>query len=382
MLPKLSDLTSSAAVQAALDEFIALGQDRFLAKYGFGKAREYVVRDPRSGTWADSKAIAGAALAHQFPGTRGLSASDFSGGDATVLARLSALGFEVRQIKDIVGSDWNEEEVALTVADYLRMLTFELSGQSYNKAAHRRALLRHLPGRTDQAVEFKHANISAVMLELGYPYLRGYKPRSNFQRSRLLDEVEKQVARLPLLDEAAMVAVQQPAAMAECEDFSKVLAQAPRTEMTAREPEKAYGKRTAIRRDYLEREARNRSLGLAGEQFALRFEQWRLAEIGVGQLAERVRHVSTEQGDGLGFDILSFEPDGRERFIEVKTTAFGERTPFFVSANEVRFARETGPQFYLYRLFDFKASPRLFEMAGPIEQHCALDATTFRASFG
>lgn len=382
MSPKLSDLTSVAAVQAALDEFNALGQDKFLTKYGFGKAREYVVRDPRSGTWADSKAIAGVALAHQFPGTKGLSAGDFSGGDATVHARLSALGFEVRQIKDIVGTDWSEEEVAFTVADYLRMLTFELSGQSYSKTTHRRALLRHLPGRSEQAVEFKHANISAVMLELGYPYLRGYKPRSNFQRSRLLDEVERQVAHLPLLDEAALIAVQQPAVVAECEDFSKVLTSAPRAETTAREPEKEYGRRTAIRRDYLEREARNRSLGLAGEEFAIRFEQWRLAELGAGQLAERVKHVSKEQGDGLGFDILSFEPDGRERFIEVKTTTFGERTPFFVSANEVRFARESGQQFRLYRLFDFKASPRLFEMAGPIEQHCALDATTFRASFG
>ena len=382
MSPKLSDLTSAAAVQAALDEFNALGQDKFLAKHGFGKAREYVVRDPRLGTWADSKAIAGVALAYQFPGSEGLSAGNFSGGDATVHARLTALGFEVRQIKEIVGSDWNEEEVALTVVDYLRMLTYELSGQKYSKTAHRKALLRHLPGRSPQAVEFKHANISAVMLELGFPYLRGYKPRSNFQRSRLLDEVERQVTRLPLLDEAALVAVQQPAVVAECEDFSKVLAPAPRTETTVREPQKAYGQRTAIRRDYLEREARNRSLGLAGEQFAIRFEQWRLAELGAGQLAGRVKHVSKEQGDGLGFDILSFETDGRERFIEVKTTTFGERTPFFVSANEVRFARETGQQFHLYRLFDFKAAPRLFEMAGPIEQHCVLDATTFRASFG
>lgn len=231
-------------------------------------------------------------------------------------------------------------------------------------------------------MEFKHANISAVMLELGYPYLRGYKPRGNFQRSRLLGEVERQITRLPLLDEAAMLAVQQPAVLAECEDFSKVLAQPPRLEVEAQESAKAYGRRSAIRRDHLEREARNRSLGLAGEQFALRCEQWRLSELGVGQLAERVKHASVEQGDGLGFDILSFEHDGRERFIEVKTTTFGERTPFFVSANEVRFARESGPQFHLYRLFDFKSSPRLFEMTGPIEKNCALDATTYRASFG
>jgi len=75
-------------------------------------------------------------------------------------------------------------------------------------------------------------------------------------------------------------------------------------------------------------------------------------------------------------------PDGRERYIEVKTTGFGERTPFFVSANEARFARDHQDQFRLYRLFDFRSTPRLFELAGSIEQHCLLDAVTFRASFG
>lgn len=87
------------------------------------------------------------------------------------------------------------------------------------------------------------------------------------------------------------------------------------------------------------------------------------------------------EGDGLGYDIRSFEPDGRERFIEVKTTSFGERTPFYVSANELRFAKDHAAQFRLYRLFDFQRAPRLFELGGPIDQHCMLDAATYRASF-
>lgn len=92
--------------------------------------------------------------------------------------------------------------------------------------------------------------------------------------------------------------------------------------------------------------------------------------------------LSTADGDGLGYDIHSFESDGRDRFIEVKTTSFGDKTPFFVSANELRFARDHAHAFRLYRLFDFRKSPRLFELSGPVEQHCRLDATTFRASFG
>lgn len=281
----------------------------------------------------------------------------------------------------VAGTDWRPDEVELIVTDYLAMLTCELTGQAYNKTAKRQLLLKKLPGRTGGSIEFKHANISAVMLELGFPYLRGYKPRSNFQRSLLVQEVSAQVLTHSLIDEVALSAAQMPAASADVLDFSRVKAAAPRRETAVNERPPQY-LRAPLKRDYLEREAQNRSLGSAGEEFALRFEQWRLRQLGVEQLAQRVVHASRIEGDGLGYDIRSFEPDGRERFIEVKTTSFGERTPFFVSANEVRFARDHAPQFHLYRLFDFRASPRLFQLDGPIEGHCNLNPTTYRASFG
>jgi hypothetical protein len=380
--PSFSDLTSSAAVQAALNEFVKLGRKAFLARYGFGSARAYVVRDPITGIEADSKAVVGAAIGFQFPEHGPLTPPDFSGGDATVAPLLQALGFSVRHLdSERSGDDWSVPEVELIVADYLAMLTLELTGQRYNKTAHRQALLQRLPNRSAGSVEFKHANISAVMLEMGFPYLRGYKPRVNFQRRLMTQVVTKHVLHHRVLDDAAMAASERPAEPLQAVDFARVRAEAPGRNPVAREPSPAYETR-AVKRDYLEREARNRSLGRAGECFALDFERWRLLQMGVGQLAERVEHVSETQGDGLGFDIQSFETDGRDRFIEVKTTAFGERTPFFVSANEVLFARSQTERFHLYRVFDFRASPRMFDLVGPIEQSCALDPTTFRASFG
>lgn len=381
MARRLSDLTSPEAVQAALDEYARRGQAEFLDIHGFGLARDHVVLNPKTGEWADSKAIAGVAYGYQFPESGPFRASEFSGGLATVVARLMALGFEVRSVDAIRGTDWSAHEVALIVADYLAMLTSELTGQAYNKAARRRLLLDRLPGRSESSIEFKHANISAVMIELGFPYLRGYKPRSNFQRGVLVNEVAAQVSRNALIDDVTLDAVQRPAANAEVLDFSRVKTDAPKREVAVREPAAAYA-RAPIKRDYLEREARNRSLGVAGEHFALQFERWRLFQLGVPQLAEHVVHVAEQEGDGLGYDIRSFESDGNERFIEVKTTSFGERTPFFVSANEVRFSKDRASQFHLYRLFDFRAAPRLFQLDGPIELHCNLDATTFRASFG
>ena len=377
----LADLSDPAAVQAALDEYQRLGQTAFLELHGFRQASGYVVLDPRSEQWADSKAIAGVAVGKQFPTEGTLRAVQFSGGVATVVRRLGLLGFEVRPLDSRTGHDWGRDEVEIIVSDYLRMLLSELAGQPYNKAAHRRQLQTLLPGRSESSIEFKHANISAVMLELGYPYIRGYQPRSNFQRSTLVDVVQSQVLRQRELDDVALSAVERPAAPVDYVDFARVVSKAPQREIVVREASPAY-LRAPVKRDYFAREAQNRSLGQAGEVFALDFERWRLVQLGAGQLAEKVKHAAADEGDGLGYDIRSFEPDGRERFIEVKTTAFGEKTPFFVSANEARFARDHADRFHLYRLFEFRATPRMFELSGPIEQHCMLDPVSYRASFG
>ena len=61
------------------------------------------------------------------------------------------------------------------------MLTLELAGTPYSKTAHRRSLATLLDDRSEPSIEFKHANISAALLDLGYPYISGYKPRKNYQ---------------------------------------------------------------------------------------------------------------------------------------------------------------------------------------------------------
>ena len=92
-MPKgLADLTDPSAVQSALDEFLWAGQQTFLDRHGYGKASGYVVRDPRSGLWADSKAIAGVAVGYQHPDRGALRAVEFSGGVDTVVRRLTELG--------------------------------------------------------------------------------------------------------------------------------------------------------------------------------------------------------------------------------------------------------------------------------------------------
>lgn len=275
--------------------------------------------------------------------------------------------------------DWSPEEIEAIVADYLHMLTLELSGQNYSKTEHRRHLQAKLEGRSNGSVEFKHGNISAVMIDLGFPYIRGYKPRSNYQK-QLIEVVTEQVQAKKSLDQAAMAAVQQPAVAPMSNDFSKVKTDAPRREHRGREPGTPSTFR-AIKRDYLEREAANSSLGLAGEEFVVQFEHWRLVELGQKRLADKVQHVSKVQGDGLGYDVLSFETDGAERLIEVKTTTFGKSTPFFVSRGELALSQQAKDQFHLYRLFEFRKEPRMFDLPGRLDTNCVLDPVTYRASF-
>lgn len=115
---QLSQLRSPAAVQAAIDEFVQLGRTKFLARHGYGKSRDFLVRDPKTGTDCDSKAIAGVAFGKQFPEQGPLTADSFSGGEATVVPALTRLGFRIIRI----GEDWSEEEVLATVEDYFDML--------------------------------------------------------------------------------------------------------------------------------------------------------------------------------------------------------------------------------------------------------------------
>ncbi len=92
----LAQLTSTAAVNAAIEEYDRLGRDEFLRRYGFGESREYfLVAGEKK---YDSKAIAGVAHGHQFPHLGPLTSTMFSGGKSGAARRLRDLGFQVHTI--------------------------------------------------------------------------------------------------------------------------------------------------------------------------------------------------------------------------------------------------------------------------------------------
>jgi hypothetical protein len=129
----------------------------------------------------------------------------------------------------------------------------------------------------------------------------------------------------------------------------------------------------------LEIEARNSALGLAGEQLVVRYEQERLSRAGQDRLADKIIHISAIESDNSGFDVLSYEANGCERLIEVKTTRFGALTPFFASRNEVEVSDHRNANYQLYRVFKFSEQPKLFVLPGSLKRTCQLDPVSFSA---
>ncbi|MFQ3664485.1 MAG: DUF3883 domain-containing protein [Sphingomonadaceae bacterium] len=272
---------------------------------------------------------------------------------------------------------WSDHENDLIVADYFMMLADELAGRSYSKAEHRRALLPLLDGRSEGSIEFKHQNISAVLKALGEPWIEGYKPAFNFQMA-LVDAVARFLARQPewvphVPSGSASSAVREEA----------VLWVGPPPTLSNQPAPQELEQMLQIARtfDVAGRDARYRALGRAGEERVLAHERAVLHGAGRADLARKVRWVAEEDGDGAGYDIASFAPDGAPRLIEVKTTNGWERTPFHITRNELAVAEERPREWCLLRLWDFAREPKAFELRPPLEAHVTLIATAFEARF-
>jgi hypothetical protein len=278
-------------------------------------------------------------------------------------------------------SYWSRIEVEAAVADYLAMLALELRGEAFNKAEHNRNLMQLLNNRTRGSVERKHQNISAILIELGYPYIDGYKPLGNYQE--LLREVleERLQSERALEQEVESLVRSPPSPTSPFSDILNIAVPVPVPDREARTRvcESISPSARLPKRNYLEIEARNGALGLAGEHLVLTYEQERLSRAGQSRLAGKIIHISATESDSLGFDILSYENDGRERLIEVKTTRFGSLTPFFASRNEVEVSARRQDDYQLYRLFKFSEQPKLFVLPGSLRRSCRLDPATYSA---
>jgi Domain of unknown function (DUF3883) len=268
---------------------------------------------------------------------------------------------------------WTTAEVAVAVGSYFLMLAEERAGRPYSKTEYRKEVMK-LTGRSKGSVEWKLRNVSAVLDEIGIPWLTGYLPAENYQ-DLLINDVEGQLLQRPEL-------FNSPAeAPLRSRNDSEILVAAP--PLLNSRPE---DRPTAIRRlvgkfDPAARDARNRDLGRAGEEFVVDFERSRLWRAGRGDLAKEVRWVADLDGDGYGYDVRSFDPDdGHERLLEIKTTYGNERTPFWLTRRECDVATERHDVYRIRRVFHFRNEVKMFDIAPPLEARLLLTPTTFMAA--
>lgn len=123
--------------------------------------------------------------------------------------------------------------------------------------------------------------------------------------------------------------------------------------------------KTPSKVDYVLRQKENSRLGKAGEKWVYKCEVKRLTDAGRKDLAKKVEWVA-QDNDYLGYDIRSYDKDGNELYIEVKTTNGGANTPFYLSALEMAMSEAHPDKYRLYRVYDFLKAPKLRVIIGNI----------------
>jgi hypothetical protein len=196
---------------------------------------------------------------------------------------------------------WSQTEIEATVAAYFAMLRRELAGQPYRKAEYNRQVQQQT-GRSRAAFEYKFQNISAVLINHGQAYVRGYLPAQNYQRALETSVLEWVAGKDDLVEVASSSPLLDSTSPTTVQGYSDILSGPP-------EPGRAATGASggaAVTIDFVRRDAENRALGVRGEELVLELERRRLHdEEHRPDLAKRVRWSARDEGDGLGYDITS-----------------------------------------------------------------------------
>ena len=110
--------------------------------------------------------------------------------------------------------------------------------------------------------------------------------------------------------------------------------------------------------NFIEKNKFYKEEGNLGEEFIYNYEiecvkHYKLPD------SKKVKWVSRDEGDGLGYDILSYDKYGNEIYIEVKTTTQGEEASFYITANELLKSEQEKERYYLYRVYNFDIKKKI-----------------------
>lgn len=168
-----------------------------------------------------------------------------------------------------------------------------------------------------------------------------------------------------------------PFIVPDISDFTGVLAEIPKRAPIA---SLAIGTTSPKKKKikYINRARQNSLVGNAGENFALKFERWRLKDY--PDLAKKIVQVS-KKDDTLGYDILSFETNGSPRYLEVKSTLGKLESMFYISSNELTVADNLGDKYIVLRVAQLGSAPICCEIRHPFDDKLMLTPSTYMATF-
>lgn len=287
--------------------------------------------------------------------------------------------------------NWSDEELDLIVAEYFSMLSPEPGVKRGWKSARLRKLDEQL-GRGEGSIGRKLSNISFVASRLGLPPLPGYGALENIQQA-IYPAIDRYLIEHPmaLADEAflepsnAGTPSGSPTTPSQTQTLNTTLALLPSDPVPPLGEERKARPKDLVRLvrkyDPAARDERNRVLGKLGEEHVLNHEIARLIAAERMDLAKQIEWTSDVHGDGAGYDIKSFEADGSDRLIEVKSTKGGPATDFFLTRTEQEVSMERPEAWQLYRLHTLPTNPRLFVVQPPLEASVRLEVENWRARF-
>lgn len=95
-------------------------------------------------------------------------------------------------------------------------------------------------------------------------------------------------------------------------------------------------------------------------------------------MLRKIEHAAKTKGDGLGYDILSYDLNGDPKFIEVKTTKGNKNSTFFITRNELEKSKIKKDNYFLYRVYNYNKElekGEILKVHGDLENICNFPTT-------
>lgn len=272
---------------------------------------------------------------------------------------------------------WTKPELQSLVGAYFQILNENLLDPAKIDLSPMDRFLERYPNRSKKTLDFGFCQISSVLACHNMPYLLGFDPVARF--SNLLEHfVITEIENHPELDNRFLNFCIWSPNQATKVIPGELLATCPDPSNPAIDSESAF---QFSKPNYLEIEQKITVLKNAGEDIVIAFEKWRLHLEGKGKLADQVVAVRNTGTQDMGYDVLSKNVDGTNRYISVKTTKLGKYTPFVYSNQERNRSIKHGENYHTYRVFDLAAEPRMFIAEGNLDGHANVKPVMFQANF-